>query len=228
MDKELLRIVIIATGMLVIIGMLFWAFIKNKKTQDRRAWYGESVPVEQDDDFDIVPLGSARSSSSSSSDSRRKDKVFEQPIDFEQDDFQLDDDFDPEPRIAVPAIIQFSIVAKADEGFNGVDMVNAFKRVGLEYGSLKIFERLDGNRLVDFGVACMVEPGTFPEKNLQSFYCPGLVFFMQPGELDDARAVFDDYVDTIQTLAAELHGIIWDHKRQPLTEDTIAAIRFSL
>ncbi|MEQ1530739.1 MAG: cell division protein ZipA C-terminal FtsZ-binding domain-containing protein [Methylococcales bacterium] len=32
----------------------------------------------------------------------------------------------------------------------------------------------------------------------------------------------------MQTLAAELHGIIWDHKRQPLTEDTIAAIRFSL
>jgi len=54
------------------------------------------------------------------------------------------------------------------------------------------------------------------------------VFFMQPGELDDARAVFDDFVETIQLLANELHGEVWDHKRQPLTDETIAAIRFGL
>ena len=62
--------------------------------------------------------------------------------------------------------------------------------VGLEYGSLKIFERLDANRLVDFGVACIVEPGTFPDKDLENFYCPGIVFFMQPEALDDAPGRF--------------------------------------
>ncbi len=225
MDKELLRVVIIATGLLVIIGMLFWAFFKNKKTQDRRDWYGESVPVDHDDDFEISPLDTAREKVGSYA--KKPDSFFEQPSDFELEDFELDD-FDLEPRIAIPPIIQFSIIANADEGFNGLALDKAFKRAGLEYGSLKIYERLDTNRLVDFGVACMVEPGIFPDKNLQDFYCPGLVFFMQPGELDDARAVFDDYVETIQTLATELDGVVWDHKRQLLTDETITAIRFGL
>ena len=151
---------------------------------------------------------------------------------FDQDDSvyepEEEDDIEPPPRAAVPAIIQFSLIAKADEGFNGIDLINAFGIVGLEYGNLKIYERLDANRLVDFGVACMVEPGTFPDKDLDNFYCPGLVFFMQPGALDDAQAVFDDYLDTIQLLAIELDGTIRDHQRQPLTDATIQSLRQSL
>ncbi|MGZ5027296.1 MAG: cell division protein ZipA C-terminal FtsZ-binding domain-containing protein, partial [Methylobacter sp.] len=84
------------------------------------------------------------------------------------------------------------------------------------------------NRLVDFGVACIVEPGTFPEKDLDTFYCPGIVFFMQPEALDDPQAVFDDYIETINLLAAKLDGVILDHRRQPLTEATVQAIRQSL
>ena len=107
-------------------------------------------------------------------------------------------------------------------------MINAFGIAALEYGSLKIYERLDAKRLVDFGVACMVEPGTFPDSDLDSFYCLGLVFFMQPGALDDAQAVFDDFIDTIQLLAVELDGIILDHHREPLSEATIQSLRQSL
>jgi cell division protein ZipA len=226
MDKELLRIVIIAAGLIVIIGMLFWAYLKSRKTNDRREWYGESVPANHEDDFDEEPFNDPKPKAGKQK--SKSGRLFDQPADFELEDFELDDDEAVQPRMSVPPIIQFSIVAKADEGFNGVPLIDAFKRAGLEYGSLKIFERLDANRLVDFGVACMVEPGTFPDKNLPTFYCPGVVFFMQPGELDDARAVFDDFVETIQLLANELHGEVWDHKRQPLSDDTIAAIRFGL
>ncbi|MGR9037665.1 MAG: cell division protein ZipA C-terminal FtsZ-binding domain-containing protein, partial [Gammaproteobacteria bacterium] len=141
--------------------------------------------------------------------------------------FDLDDE-EPPPRFSVPDIIQFSVVAKTEEGFNGVDLANAFRLAGLEFGTLKIYERLDPNRLVDFGVASMVSPGTFPEDNLESFYCPGIVFFMQPSQLEDASAVFEDYVETIQLVAAELEGEIRDHQRQPLTDATVQLIRQSL
>jgi len=107
-------------------------------------------------------------------------------------------------------------------------LLNAFELVGLEYGSLKIFERLDGNRLVDFGVASMSGSGIFPDKNHADFNTPGLVFFMQPGEVDDAQAVFDDYIQTIKLLATELDGEIRDDQRKPLTEATIQLIRQSL
>jgi len=237
MDKEILRIVIIATGMVVVIGMLIWAYIKDKKAQqemeiyDDDSDYDESLPEDNfgdiRDDFDIAPLGAAESHDVAHHTHDKSDRYFDED---DSDDYyeQDDDDVEPPPRAAAPAIIQFSIITKADEDFNGADLVDAFKMVGLEYGSLKIFERLDANRLVDFGVACIVEPGTFPEKNLDEFYCPGIVFFMQPEALDDAQAVFDDYIETINLLAERLDGVILDHRRQPLTEATIQAIRQSL
>jgi cell division protein ZipA len=230
MDKEILRIVIIATGLVVTMGMIFWSYLKGKKAERERNFYddnahliGESLtnnPAAQSvvdiDDFDIIPLGAAKSFDKS-------DNY------FESDDFDDDDvDVNHAPRLVSPSLIQFSLVANADDGFNGTELFNAFEKVGLEYGSMKIFERVDANRLVDFGVACMVEPGTFPETNLETFYCPGLVFFMQPGELENAQAVFDDFVETIKLLASDLDGVIWDHQRQPLTDETVQLIRQSL
>ncbi|MGZ8916434.1 MAG: cell division protein ZipA C-terminal FtsZ-binding domain-containing protein [Methylobacter sp.] len=235
MDKEILRIVIIATGMVVVIGMLVWAYIKDKKAQQDKDFYDD---VENDydddsfmderDDFDAIPLGAAKGNNGSQHAHDRSDRYYDE--DADDDDYyeQDDDDVEPPPRAAAPAIIQFSIITKADEDFNGADLVEAFEMVGLEYGSLKIFERLDANRLVDFGVACIVEPGTFPDKDLDQFYCPGIVFFMQPEALDDAQAVFEDYIETINLLAAKLDGVILDHRRQPLTEATVQAIRQSL
>jgi len=221
MDKELLRIVIIATGLIIIMGMLTWSYLKNKKSQEDMDFYDDQEfrgphnnPLTIDDEkTDSKPIEAADHHYYD-----REDALYEPE----------EDDIEPPPRVAVPAIIQFSLIAKADEGFNGIDLINAFGIVGLEYGSLKIYERLDDNRLVDFGVACMVEPGTFPNSNLDTFYCPGLVFFMQPGALDDAQAVFDDYIETIQLLAVELDGIVLDHHRQPLTDATIQSLRQSL
>ena len=231
MDKEILRIVIIATGMVVVIGMLVWAYIKDKKAQEEMEYYDddddEALVTDSADDFDIIPLGAAKSNAGVHQAHDKSDRYYDED-DGEDDYYEQDDDIEPPPRAAAPAIIQFSIITKADEDFNGADLVDAFKMVGLEYGSLKIFERLDENRLVDFGVACIVEPGTFPDKDLDQFYCPGIVFFMQPEALDDAPAVFDDYIDTINLVAQKLDGVILDHRRQPLTEATIQAIRQSL
>ncbi len=223
MDKELLRIVIIATGLMIIMGMLTWSYLKNKKAQEDMDSYDEEefkgqryAPLTIDDEEMDSEL------------------IKEEAVDhhyYDQEDAIYEpeeDDIEPPPRVAVPAIIQFSLIAKAEEGFNGIDLVNAFGIVGLEYGSLKIYERLDANRLVDYGVACMVEPGTFPDSNLDTFYCPGVVLFMQPGALDDAQAVFDDYMETIQLLAIELDGIILDHHREPLSDATIQSLRQSL
>jgi len=229
MDKEILRIVIIATGLVVTLCMIFWSYFKGKRLERERDFYENNTqlidnsisnnPREESagdiDDFDIIPLGSAKSFDKS-------DNY------FEEDDFDEDDEVNYSPRLVTPSLIQFSLIAKSDEGFNGTDLANAFKTTGLEYGSLKIYERIDANRLVDFGCACMVEPGTFPETDLDDFYCPGLVFFMQPGELENAQAVFDDFVETIILMASELDGVVLDHQKKKLTEATVQAIRLSL
>ena len=237
MDKEILRIVIIATGMVVVIGMLILAYIKDKKAQEEMDFYDDDADEElaidtigdTKDDFIIAPLGAAKSNAGARQAHDKSDRYYDEDDDDDGNEYyEQDDDVEPPPRAAAPAIIQFSIITKADEDFNGADLVEAFEMVGLEYGSLKIFERLDTNRLVDFGVACIVEPGTFPDRDLDKFYCPGIVFFMQPEALDDAPAVFDDYIETINLLAAKLDGVILDHRRQPLTDATVQAIRQSL
>jgi cell division protein ZipA len=229
MDKEILRIVIIATGLIIVIIMLTWGYLKDRKTQ-REMDLDDDVDNQQinnqssnNNDEYIAPLGSAIVTPSESYYSNDEDDDEEE----DEDEYE-EEDFPSAPRIATPAIIQFCLVAKAEEGFNGLDLIRAFRIAGLKYGSLKIFERLDANQLVDFGVACMVEPGTFPSGHLDTFFCPGIVFFMQPDALDDALAVFDDYVETIRMLSVELEGDIWDHQRKPLTEATVRAIRHSL
>jgi len=51
---------------------------------------------------------------------------------------------------------------------------------------------------------------------------------MQPGELDDPVAVFDDFVQTVVFVATELDGTVLDHEHKPLSERTVALIRQSL
>ena len=224
MDKELLRVVIILIGMLVMIAMLLWHFFKSLRERREVGDYfddseyglgSDDFEIDDDDEMDIFPL--------------------RDPVDG---DALLDEDSikptHKEPvkqsaktvsKTALPALIEFSIVARADEGFNGDDLFDAFEAVGLVYGSVKVFERIDDHRLVDFAVASMIDPGTFPDSRLEEFYCPGIVFYMQPRELDKPLAVFDDFIETIDTLATELDGVVWDNQRQPLTAETIAQFR---
>jgi cell division protein ZipA len=250
MDKELLRVVIIAVGLIVVVGMLARHFLKNKKSFQDMMFFGhqerqqpefkgkinEAIVVHtENDDFEV-------------SHKTKKPVFSEDDDDFfghaAQDDPAADmfgdlgDSFNfpaedlPEepvtPRFVAPEIIQFSVMAKTHDGFNGVDLLKAFQIAQLNYGNLKIFERLDANRLVDFGVACMSGSGTFPETDMDDFYCPGLVFFMQPGVLDDAVRVFDDFLEAINLVAIELDGTLLDHERKPLTNATILNIRQSL
>jgi len=239
MDKELLRVVIIATGLLVILAMLAWHFFKNRTLpEDDKPFGGTPKDRRPHDslalhdglpDFDSGP--ETRPRYAKPEEPPAADPMFAQFDEF-PDIFSADDEPSEEepqtPRFTVPEIIQFSLIANPAQGFNGLDLLTAFQIAHLEYGSLKIFERMDANRLVDFGVACMLDSGTFPETGMESFYCPGLVFFMQPSLVDNPADVFDDFVETIKILAIELDGEILDHQRQPLTEATLQLFRQSL
>lgn len=223
MDKELLRVVIILIGLLVMIGMVLWHFFKSLRERRDADDYFDDADYDsasefeiEDDEFDVFPF----------------------EADVDGDALLDDDDIKPShkepvpepvakvaPKSPLPSLIEFSLVARADEGFNGEALFEAFERVGLKYGSVRVFERVDQNRLVDFAVASMVEPGTFPDSQVNKFYTPGIVFYMQPREVDNPLAVFDDFIDTIDTLAIELDGVVWDNQRQPLTAETIANFR---
>lgn len=227
MDKDLLRMVIIAIGCIAILGMVLWNAYNNKRARRDIDFYDKGNPLDKidkslivntdNDDFDIVPLGSALD-----------EDLAPDPITVASETNPPEEANKQVNNIEVPKIIQFSIVAVADEGFNGRDLDDAFQQVGLEYGSMKIYERLDEQRRVDFAVASMVEPGTFPETKRESFNSPGIVFFLQPSELENPLEIFDEFIQTINLLSANLDGIKWDHNRQPLSEETIKAFRLQI
>lgn len=237
MDKELLRVIIIFVGLLIIAGMIIWGMVKSRRAE-RKIFYDDK------DEVDVVPLGSALD-----------DEPFDTNYAYEGNG---DDDYDdgyeeayadvaaaaqkpeeshqpqPEPEppaptaTAVPEIIQFGIVSKEQEGFNGMQLAVAFKSAGFTYGHMKIFESLNAEGEINFSAASIVEPGTFPETGLDKFYCPGIVLFMQPDYLDDPVAVFDQLIAVVHKLAKQLDGVEWDHKRKPLTAETIQMLREQL
>ncbi len=235
MDKELLRIAIIGTGLIIIVAMIISAYLKQKQDEDDN--YYDDEEFEDDEDFEdeesvkkpsIVQmlnnayLKAVQKHQNPTSHIEEDEDAFEPEIEHHEQREEL-----PRPAVA-PSIIQFSVITKGNDDFNVADVFHVLEGLGLEYGSMKIFERVDEDRFVHFGIASMVEPGTFPEENLEDHYCPGVVFFMQVDDLANPKAVFDDYVDTAVAFAHEMDGVVLDHRRQPLTDAMVDAIRDNL
>ncbi len=251
MDKDLLRIVIISVGGLVILGMILWGMFKGGSKRKNINFYDNRDPLEHvdsslfvntaDDDFDIVPL-SARSNdndyqapevktrlnSAYIQEAQQQESVRSEPDILAEAMNKADEPLAEPPTKQLPVLLQLHLVAKNPEGFKGLQLVQAFERVGLVYGSVKVFERLDVQNRVDYAVASMAAPGVFPGDNWESYYCPGISFFMQPRELDDVKVVFDDLINTAGQLSALLKGDIVDENHQPLTEETLQQIEESL
>jgi len=144
---------------------------------------------------------------------------------------QATQEFTPPPvaeEVVMPTLLQFSLLANEGEVFTGPQLLEAFDYVGLVFGSVQVFERLDDKNRVDYAVASMKGQGTFPKEHWETYDCPGIKFFMQPREVEDAQAVFNELVNTLGQLSALLHGDILDSDNQPLTEATVNKLESSL
>ena len=248
MDKELLRIAIIATGLIIIVGMVISSYLKDKQAREDELDFYDDEDDEFEDEFeddDVMeekPVAPVKKLSVTQTLKNVYTQQVKQRQPVVRPQVEVDEKIAPEfdelkeihdepvssrPAVAA-AIIQFSVITKGDEDFNGADIFDALEELGLEYGSTKIFERVDEHRFVHFGAASMVEPGTFPDEDIESFYCPGVTFFMQVDGLDDPVAVFDDYVSTIVLFAQRMDGVVLDHRRQVLTQEMVEAIRQGL
>lgn len=246
MDKELLRIAIIGTGLIIMVVMIVSAYLKNRQDdEDEYEEYEDEFDEDEyeDDDIEEEPvkkpslaqtLRSAYSQTiqKAQQHQKRTSLVKEEDIEAVVLPPEKDVHLEKEPaqrKSTTPAILQFSVITKpGDDDFNVADVFHVLEGLDLEYGSMKIFERVDEDRFVHFGVANMVEPGTFPDENVEEYYCPGVVFFMQVDGLKDPKSTFDDYVATAMLFAQEMDGVVLDHRRQPLTDQMVDAIRAAM
>lgn len=245
MDRDTIRIVLLVTGVLVVIGMYVWGRHKQQLMDflQRRGEYDElgyddtreaaAAPSDEEDEFESLGYKP-----------RQKDKHAAPAYGFEDD---LDEELfaDPKPPSAKPAaapapeqarkaagisppiLIQVSIVAAGqDRFFQGEDLREALLDLDLIHGSMGIFHRYDRKFKESlFSIASLVEPGTFPMDDMESFETPGIIMFFQPDQVDNPLAVFDDLIRTSHKLANRLGGIEWDEKRKPLSREKIAELR---
>ena len=219
MDKDTLRIIIFLVGLLVVAGMITWSFYQHQKDQREFEDYETG-----DTDHDSVTGREGYSFEAISSVLKKTKERITEPLKNKIDPISAD----VNKHESMPELIQLSIIAPTEQGFGGEDIFNVLESVDLKFGNLQIFERLDSNRLVDFAVANIVNPGVFPEDDLADFYSPGLSFFMQPKKVDHPIEVFEDFIRTFNFVALKLGGEMVDHHHQLLTDENLESIRQSL
>jgi cell division protein ZipA len=244
MDKELLRTAIIATGIIIMVIMVVSSYLKSRQEDDDEyeeyedEFDDENEDKGEDDNFDdpetVKKPSLAQTLRSAYSQTVQKVQQHQKRtpvLDDDEEEIVSPPEKNTESHRAPvpPAILQFSVITKpGDDDFNVADIFHVLESLELEYGSMKIFERVDENRFVHFGVANMVEPGTFPDENIEDYYSPGVVFFMQVDGLENPKATFDNYIKTALIFSNEMDGTVLDHRRQPLTDQMVTAIRAAL
>jgi cell division protein ZipA len=217
MDKDTLRMIVFLSGLLLIAGMIAWSFFQHQKDQREFEKYHEEdlddpfLADEYQAKFDVFSSALKKTTEFITEPFKNKTEVNSETV-------------KEEPPV-LPELIQLSIIAPTSAGFNGEDIFKVLTSVDLKYGNLQIFERLDADQLVDFSVANIVNPGTFPKANLADFSCPGLSFFMQPQQVNHPSEVFEDFVRTLNFVALKLAGDMIDNERQPLTDENLQQIR---
>ena len=238
MDSQTLRLLLAIVGVLVIAGVYVWGVYKRKLVDfiNQRGEYDELEP-EGEPPPPVEDVSKPAKLGYYSGRAAKKDA--DPPLTLNQPDSEHKVTEKPKPvavepvrkeqpptaPLGAPFLIQISVVTRGG-CFNGLQLRDALDDLRLIYGDMGIYHRYDREyRVPLFSVASLVEPGTFPIKDMENFECPGVVLFFQPPQVDDPLLVFDDLVATCHELAIRLGGVEWDEKRQPLTLEKIAQMR---
>ena len=132
------------------------------------------------------------------------------------------------PRGANTHVFIMYVVAQAEEGFSGTDILEVLLACDLRFGDMDFFhrhERASGRGPIEFSVANMMKPGVFDIDNMEPLQTRGLMFFVTlPGPADMLKA-FDYMYETVKVVAKSLGGDIQDETRSLITRQSLEHMR---
>jgi cell division protein ZipA len=135
------------------------------------------------------------------------------------------------PRQEETKVYSLNVIARADQGFAGDDILRLLLGCGLRFGDMDFFhlsEAQGGTPTIQFSVANMMQPGVFDLENMDELSTQGLMFFLTlPGPHDMARA-FDLMLETAHTVAHSLGGDVYDETRSVMTKQHVESLRQSI
>jgi cell division protein ZipA len=132
------------------------------------------------------------------------------------------------PRGANTHVFILYVVARSEEGFAGMDILQTLLSCDLRFGDMDFFHRHElasGRGPIEFSVANMMKPGVFDIDNMEPLQTRGLMFFVTlPGPTDMLKA-FDYMYETAKVAAKALDGDIQDEKRSVVTRSSLEHMR---
>jgi cell division protein ZipA len=125
-------------------------------------------------------------------------------------------------------VLMLHVVARDEQGFAGVDILQVLLGFELRFGEMNFFHRHEqpaGRGPIVFSVANMLQPGVFDIDAMSEFHTPGLIFFMTlPGPRDMMEG-FELMADTARGVAENLAGDLLDDTRSVATRQTLEHMR---
>jgi cell division protein ZipA len=124
-------------------------------------------------------------------------------------------------------VIALTIMAPENERFSGRAVKAALESSNLHFGDLQIYHRFTGGTRKQsiFSVANILDPGTLLPDKFTSLTTPGLLIFARlPGPVN-GLAMFDDLLETAQSLTEKLSGTLSDDAREPISDSRLEAMR---
>ena len=132
------------------------------------------------------------------------------------------------PRGADTHVFILYVVARAEEGFSGTEILETLLACDLRFGDMDFFhrhERASGRGPIEFSVANMMKPGVFEIDNMEPLQTRGLMFFVTlPGPADMLKA-FDYMYETVKVVAKQLDGDVQDETRSVVTRQSLEHMR---
>jgi len=228
MEESALRLLLVIVGICVLFGIYFYDKIQKR-------------PKQNDDFFDEA----AKVQPVISDDEPAVTIIDETPAIVEAENQGIDqfeavnaNDVNPEalrssaePVPVVKEAMVVQLVAVPNDSIQGVDLLNIFTELNLEFGDMGIFHRYQREQGVEaqlFHVANLMEPGTFPVGNMNDFKTKGLVFFFQANQPIEAQASFDEMLESARTICQHFNCELMNAEMQPLTFEEIDVIRNQL
>lgn len=119
-------------------------------------------------------------------------------------------------------VLVMTVLANADEPFDGPSLLQLMLACGLRYGQMQIFHASDAQGALQYSVANAFKPGTFDLEALDQFNTRGVTFFLQlPCQAEPLEAL-SAMQQSAKLLVDTLGGVLLDDERNVMTAQTLA------
>lgn len=227
-DMALLRIGILAAGLVLIAAIMFFGR-PGRASQGRRVETGKEVRGGERRE----PSLAAEDSAADGGDDPGDEAVTQPelgltgalPAELPASDAgrRESQDFDK--------IVSLYVAARAGHVLRGEDIVVAAEKTGLTFGHMNVFHRLvEGHpeRGPVFSMASIMKPGSFDMARIRELETPAIAFFLTLPAPLAALDAWEKMLPTVQRMGELLDGVVLDDGRNALGRQRIAHIRDEL